>query len=66
MAKTEANVTEPALENNDVYLMAEQMIQQVEAMNSDVSLFINTMDKMDFFIRYPEVVRKIREVYGSE
>lgn len=66
MAKTEVNVTEPALENNDVYLMAEQMIQQVEAMNADVSLFINTMDKMDFFISYPEVVRKIREVYGDE
>lgn len=66
MAKSEANVTESVLENNDVYLIADQMVQQVGAMGGDVSAFINTMDKMDFFIKYPDVVRQIKEVYDND
>ena len=66
MAKSEANVTEAALDNSDVYMIADQMVQQVEAMGGDVVAFINTMDKMDFFIRYPDVVRQIREVYDND
>lgn len=66
MAKSENNITEPALENSDVYLMADQMVQQVEAMGGDVSAFINTIDKMDFFIKYPDVIRQIKEVYDND
>ena len=66
MAKSEANVTESALENNDVYAIADQMVQQVEAMGGDVAAFIKTMDMMDFFIKYPDVVRQIKEVYDND
>ena len=66
MAKSEANVTEAALESNEVYLIAELMVQQVETMDGDVSAFLKTMDKMDFFIKYPSVVRQIREVYDND
>ena len=66
MAKSEANVIEGALETNEVYNMAEQMVHQIENMGGDVAAFLKTMDKMDFFIKYPDVVSQIREVYGND
>ncbi len=66
MAKSEANVTEAALENDDVFMIADQMVKQVFAMGGDVKAFLATMDKMDFFIKYPDVVRQIREVYEND
>ena len=66
MAKSEADVTESALENDDVYNMAAQMVDQIKVIGGDVTKFLETMDKMDFFIKYPDVVQKIREVYGND
>lgn len=66
MAKSEANVTEGALDTSDVYSMAEQMVHQVEEMGLDVNAFLKTMDRMDFFVKYPTVVAQIREVYGND
>ena len=66
MAKSEANVTENSMESDTVYSIADSMIQQVCDMGGDVNLFIENMDKMDFFIKYPDVVRKIKEVYGND
>ncbi len=66
MAKNEANVTEGALETNDVYVVAEQMVEQLKSIGGDVQSFLRNMDKMDFFIKYPDVVTRIREVYGND
>jgi len=66
MAKSEANVTEGALDTSDVYSMAEQMVHQIEEMGLDVNAFLKTMDRMDFFVKYPTVVAQIREVYGND
>src|SRR5699024_7986099 len=66
MAKSEANVTEGALETSEVYIMAEQMVNQLKLMGGDVNAFLKTMDKMDFFIKYPDVVTQIKEVYGDD
>ena len=66
MAKSEANITENSMESNTVYSIADSMVQQVGDMGEDIKLFIETMDKMDFFIKYPDVVRKIKEVYGND
>lgn len=66
MAKSEANVTEGALDVNEVYGMAEQMVHQIEDMGLDIKDFLKTMDKMDFFVKYPTVVAQIREVYGND
>lgn len=66
MAKNEANVTEGALESSDVFSVAEQMVQQLETIGGDVESFLKNMDKMDFFIKYPDVVSQIREVYGND
>lgn len=66
MAKAEANVTEASLQNSDVYIIAEQMVQQIQATEGNVTAFLKIMDKMDFFIKYPDVVRQIREVYNDD
>ena len=66
MAKNEANVTEGALETGDVYSIAEQMVQQLDFIGGDIKSFLKNMDKMDFFIKYPDVVSQIREVYGND
>jgi len=66
MAKSEANVTEAALETNDVYTIADQMVQQVASMGGDIKAFLKSMDQMDFFIKYPDVVRQIKEVYEND
>jgi hypothetical protein len=66
MAKADANVTEATMENNDVFEIAKQMVQQVSSMGGDVKAFLASLDKMDFFIKYPDVVRQIREVYEND
>ena len=66
MAKSEANVTESALQNDEVYSAAEQMVQQIIDMGGDVNAFLKNLGRMDFFIRYPDVVRQIREVYEND
>lgn len=66
MAKSEANVTEGTLNADDVYCMAEQMVHQVRDIGLDVNDFLQTMDRMDFFVKYPSVVAQIREVYGND
>ena len=66
MAKSEANITEGSLQNDEVYCAAEQMVQQVIEMGGDVSAFLNSMGKMDFFIKYPDILRQIREVYDND
>lgn len=66
MAKNEANVTEGALDTSEVYNIAEQMIHQLESIGGDVKSFLKNMDKTDFFIKYPDVVAQIREVYGND
>ena len=66
MAKNEANVTEGALEESEAYMIAEQTVQQLASINGNVDGFLKNMDKMDFFLKYPDVVSKIREVYGND
>ena len=66
MAKSGVDVTESVLDSNEAYIIAEQMVQQVESMGADVPAFLKTMNKMDFFIKYPDVVSKIREVYSND
>ncbi|RHR56388.1 ATP-binding protein [Clostridium sp. AF18-27] len=66
MARSEADITETVLDTNDVYAIADQMIQQAISTEANVGVFLKTIDKMDFFKKYPNVIRQIREVYGND
>ena len=57
--------TTQSMEFEKVYAVAIDMINSIKEINGDVAQFINTMDKRDFFIKYPDVVKKIREDFAS-
>lgn len=66
LAKNDVNVTESALPDEEVFSVANQMVQELKEIGGDIQTFIQNMDKMDFFVKYPDVVRKIKEVYSNE
>lgn len=59
-------MSEQSLDSDSVYEIADQMVQQIISGGGSVRHFLNTMDKMDFFAKYPDVVSKIREVYVDD
>lgn len=66
MAKDESGMSEQILDFDSVYEIADQMVQQIVSGGGNMQQFLRTMDKMDFFVKYPDVVSKIREVYSYE
>ena len=66
MAKNESGMSEPALDFDSVYEIADQMVQQIMSGGGNTRQFLKTIDKMDFFAKYPDVVSKIREVYSHD
>lgn len=66
LAKNESNMSERALDSDSVYEIADQMVQQIISGGGSARQFLNTMDKMDFFAKYPDVVSKIRGVYVDD
>lgn len=61
MAKNESVAKTYSLEEEEAYKVAVDMIESVRNINGDVGQFIKTMDKIDFFVKYPDVVNKIKE-----
>lgn len=54
------------LEFKEVYGIAIEMIECIKKTDGDVQSFIKNMDKYDYFVKYPEVVKTIREEYENE
>ena len=40
--------------------------RRIHEIDGDISTFLDSIDKIDFFVKYPEVVEKIKEDYGSD
>ena len=51
---------------DEVYNVAVNMIAACREMGGDVKTFISTLDKIDYFVKYPEVVKRIREDYEND
>lgn len=66
MANSEIGDSGNTLESEVVYMMAAQLIQQLIATGGNVAEFLNGIDKIDYFAKYPDVVSQIREVYNNE
>ncbi len=66
LAKSEDSITTASLEFEAAYKVASDMIQSIDAIGGDIDAFVNSMDKIDFFIKYPEVIQKIKEDYSSD
>lgn len=63
LASNEANVTEKALETDEARQIALQMVQQAQESGGDIPQLLSVMDKMDFFVKYPDVLKDLREEY---
>ncbi len=66
LAKNESTAQVATLEFEDAYKVGCDMIDSVKAINGDVKVFLDSLDKIDFFIKYPEVVAKIREDFSDD
>ena len=50
----------------EVYKVASDMVLACQNMGENVDTFLDSMDKIDYFIKYPDVVKKIREDFGND
>lgn len=66
LAKDDSSVQTKQLEFEEAYKVASDMIANLQALGMDTKSFLKNMDKLDFFEKYPEVVKKIREDYGDD
>lgn len=65
LAKDENAVDQTGMKFEEVYKVAENMIAAYQEIGGDIATFLGTMDKIDYFVKYPDVVKKIREDYGK-
>ena len=42
------------------------MVESVKSMNGDIGSFLRTLSKIDFFIKYPDVVAKLQEEFSDD
>jgi len=66
LAKNESDMTSQPMKFDGAYEIADQMVQQIVLGGGDLPQFLKTMDQIDFFAKYPEVISKIREVYTDD
>lgn len=66
LAKDENTIDRSGMEFDEVYRVAEDLVESYKKMGRSVSHLLKNLDQIDYFARYPEVVRKIREDYGHE
>lgn len=66
MAKNENSAQSASLEFEKAYDVGVDMITALKAIpGSDLQTFLNNLDKIDMFEKYPDVVSKLREEYGE-
>ena len=66
LAKDENSVDQTGMEFEEVYKVAEDMIASYKSIGGDIKVFLQTIDKIDYFVKYPDVIKKIREDYGND
>ena len=65
MANNEQSRTEGELDEQKVFEMAGSVIHELESVKGNVNAFLATMNQIDFFAKYPNVIAKMQEVYGK-
>ncbi len=66
LAKDDCSIETTGLEFEEVYKVAEDMIANLKAVGINTKAFLENMDNIDFFVKYPDVVKKIREDYLND
>lgn len=66
LAKNENSAQSSPLEFDKAYQVAVDMIASVRSIGGDIPVFLATMDQLDFFVKYPDVVSKVREDFAND
>lgn len=66
LAKDENSVDQTGMPFDDVYKVAVDMIASLKEIGGDIEQFLSNIDKIDYFVKYPDVVKKIREDYKND
>lgn len=66
MAQKEGSACEQAMDPNNVYEVANLMIQNIISCNGNLTHFLKTLEFVEPFANFPDVVSKIREDYSDD
>jgi hypothetical protein len=66
LAKDDNSAQTTSVDFEEAYRIAETMIANLKTLGLDTKSFIENMDTVDFFVKHPDVVKKIREDYGND
>lgn len=66
MSKKEISVREKTMESNSVYGTANLMIQNIISCGGDLTQFLKTIEFIEPFSSFPDVVSKIRKDYSDD
>ena len=65
-SKKENSFEASNLENEEVYKIGIDTIASLQSMGGDVYAFLSSMDQLDFFMKYPDTIKKIKEEYNND
>lgn len=66
LAKDDNSAKTTSVDFEEAYKIAETMIGNLKALGLDTKSFLDNMDTVDFFVKHPDVVKKIREDYAND
>lgn len=66
LAKDEDSIDKKLSDFDSVYASAESIINAYKSSGLDISTFIASIDKIDYFAKYPDVIQKIKENYSND
>ena len=66
LAQDSESITTGEMEFDDVYSAAETMITNLREAGMEIETFLQNMSSIDFFAKYPDVIKKIREDYSDD
>ena len=67
VAKNESNAQSEPLKFDEVYSIGVDFIESYKQnVNNDIQTILTQLDKIDFFIKYPEVVAKLMEDFSDD
>lgn len=66
LAKDENTIDRSGMGFDEVYQIAVDMIELYKKTGRNISHLLKILDQFDNFVRYPDVVKKIREDYANE
>lgn len=66
MANSESSVPQQSLEKEKVYNIADLLVQEEAEKGGSIEEYLESLEKMDFFVKYPEVIQHLKEVYVND